>query len=113
MEHETIVEVYSRLNHAGYTGTCRAEPLGLRVITEDRSAEMTVDPNRLLVDEVVRLEGTSAPSEEILIFALRTDDERWRGTWCITHGPELAPEDVDVAQALQLGHARRHGQRVN
>lgn len=107
MEHETIVEVYSRLNEAGYTGTCRAEPEGLKVVTEDRSASMTVDPTCLCVDEVVRLEGTSAPSEEIMIFALRTEDERWRGTWCITHGPELAPEDVDVAQALELAGARR------
>ena len=109
MEHETIVEVYSRLNQAGYTGTCRAEANGLKIISADRSVEMTLSPDSLRVDEVVRLEGTSAPSEEVVIFALGTDDAKWRGTWCITHGPELAPEDVDVAQALELGGARRGG----
>ena len=108
MEHETIVEVYSRLNKLGYTSTCRAQRDGLFLQRENR----LVRAEDVVVDDVIRLEGTSAPSEEVMVFALSAPDKSWRATYCVTHGPELGPEDVAMMQALDLRRARRSGAKV-
>ncbi len=112
MESETIVDTYARLNKQGYTGTCRAEEKGMKVITQDRSHQATCTAKELEVDDVIRLEGTSSPSEQVVIFALRTTDSRWKGTWCVTHGVQLSPPEVSMMQALNVRGARRSGSKV-
>ena len=113
MESETIVDTYARLNKQGYTGTCRAEEQGMKVITQDRSHQATCPADQLEVDDVIRLEGTSSPSEEVVIFAMRTADDRWKGTWCVTHGPQLSAVEVSMMQALNVRGARRSGKKVS
>ena len=113
MDSETIVDTYARLNKQGYTGTCRAEERGMKVITQDRSHEATCAAKDLEVDDIIRLEGTSSPSEEVVIFAMRSSDNRWKGTWCVTHGTQLSPAEVTMMQALNVRGSRRSGSKVS
>lgn len=63
---ETLSEALERLTATGYTEDYRAESLGLR----GRSGTTVHSPEGFEIDQVVRFEGDSDPSDESAIFAL-------------------------------------------
>ncbi len=93
---ESISQAVGRLSEQGYTGQCRAEAGGVRFL-EDGTL---LAPEKVIVEEVVRLEGTSSPDEEAVVFALCTPDKQQRATLCVTYGPDMPLEDSEVVRRL-------------
>ena len=93
---ETMTDICKRLETEGYTGQCRAEINGLRFLPDVG----TFDPSKLHIDQVIRLEGNSVPSEETIIFALSTPDRQTRATYCVSFGPAIDPLDADILEQL-------------
>ncbi len=95
---ETISQAVGRLTEQGYTGQCRAETDGVRFLEEGT----LVAPERVVVEHVVRLEGTSSPDEEAVVFALRCPDSQQRATLCINYGPAMDPDDSEMMRRLTV-----------
>lgn len=95
---ETISQTLGRLSEQGYTGQCRAEEDGLRFL-EDGSLYA---PEEVVVEEVVRLEGTSSPDEESVVFAIASPHGEQRATLCVTYGHNMDPLDSDVVTRLTV-----------
>jgi hypothetical protein len=99
MPTESMVDIYNSLTQAGYTDQCRATPEGLRFL----HADAIYDPEDVQVDKVIRLEGNSVPSEEVVIFALRSPDGAQKCTYSVSHGADMDPIDADMLQRLPMG----------
>lgn len=97
MAMETLMEALARLERSGYVDAYRAEPEGLR----SESTGTVIAPEAFDVDEVVRFEGDSDPSDESAVFALRDRGDRARGTYTVAFGTLMDAMDADVV--LQLG----------
>jgi hypothetical protein len=97
MAMETLSEALRRLGAAGYTDDYRAEGQGLR----SQSNGVVHPPGLFVVDEVVRFEGDSDPSEESAVFALTLDIDGTKGTYTVTYGPMMDTLDADVVRRLQ------------
>ncbi len=95
---ESLVEVLQRLEKKGYGGQCRAESKGVRFLSSDTlfAAE------KVQVDELIRIEGTSSPDEESTVYALSSPDQTLRGTLCVAFGPELPQVDADIVTRLKV-----------
>lgn len=98
MSMESISQAVGRLSEEGYTEQCRAEEGGVRFLDDGAIYE----PEQVVVEEVVRLEGTSAPDEESVIFAVCSPDGRSRGTLCMSYGSQMDATDCDVIARLTL-----------
>ena len=96
MPMETLSEALRRLNAAGYTDGYRAEPPGLK----SRSNGSVLAPDRFRVDEIVRFEGESDPSEESAVFALTSQADGTKGTYTVAYGPTMDALDADVVRLL-------------
>jgi hypothetical protein len=90
MPMETQSEALQRLTAAGYIDDYRAESLGLR----GRADADVRPPESFLVDEIVRFEGESDPSEESIVFALTSQVDGSRGTYTVAFGPVMDPLDA-------------------
>lgn len=67
-------------------------------------------PEDLRVDGVFRLEGTSAPDESVVLFAIRSPDGSCKGTFTSAHGVDSDPLDADTMQRLKVpAHLRGQG----
>jgi len=77
MPTETVSEAVQRLTAAGYTDVYRAEAQGLR----SHSNGTIHPPARFRVDEIVRFEGDSDPSDESALFALTSKTDGTGGTY--------------------------------
>ncbi|HKK71787.1 MAG TPA: hypothetical protein VKA86_11260 [Candidatus Krumholzibacteria bacterium] len=99
MSMETLAEAMQRLQKSGYTEAFRVEDQ--RLVTA--SGEQTFDPTDLHVDETVRFEGESNPSDMSILFALSDPGTGVRGTWSSSFGAEMAAGDAEVVRALE-GH---------
>jgi hypothetical protein len=93
---ETLREAIARLERRGFESAFRPLPDG-RLEYEHRE---TLDPESLVIDEVVRFEGESNPEDEAVLFALRTPDGRIRGTFTATYGPAMDAASVAVIERL-------------
>jgi hypothetical protein len=100
---ETLSEAVDRLRAAGYRDSFRAEAGGIRALGADR----LYAPEQLVIDEVVRFEGTSDPADEAILFALRADDGAVRGTFVSGYGPTIEPEKAELVRRLPAARARR------
>ncbi len=98
MYMETISQAVGRLSEEGYTEQCRAEVGGVRFLDDGAIYE----PEQVVVEEVIRLEGTSAPDEESVVFALRSPDGQSRGTLCMSYGSQMDPIDSEVIARLTV-----------
>ncbi len=89
-----MVDALSRLEADGYTAWFRAQA-GLLVGggVEDR-------PEAFHVDSIVRFEGDTDPSDEAAVFAIIHGLSGTKGTYTVTYGPEMDPDDVDATQRL-------------
>lgn len=68
--------------------------------------EELLDPGRVMIEAVVRLEGDSDPDEEVVIYALSEGPCGRRGTYIVVYGPNTPPDDVAVEAALQDARRR-------
>lgn len=96
MPTQALSQLISRLDQEGYTDVCRTEDDGLHFM----HGHAVYAPEDLQVDHVYRLEGTSAPDEQVVVFALRSPDDRFRGTFSSPHGVDVDPLDADLMQRL-------------
>ena len=96
MPMETVAEALRRLDRAGYTDEFRADAEGLR----SRATGSVRPPEAFHVDEIVRFEGESDPSEESVVVALTPDDAGARGTYTVAFGPLMDPQDADLLRRL-------------
>jgi hypothetical protein len=96
MSMETLSEALRRLTAAGYTDDYRAEAQGLR----SHVNRTLHPPDRFRVDEIVRFEGESDPSDESAIFALELDADGSKGTYTVAYGPMMDPLDAEMVRLL-------------
>ena len=93
---ETVTEALQRLTAAGYTDDYRAATHGLR----SRSDGTVHPPDFFRVDEVVRFEGDSDPSDESAVFALTSDADGTKATYTVAYGPMMDARDADIVRFL-------------
>ena len=97
MAMETVSEALQRLTAAGYTDEYRAEAHGLRSLSKD-----TIHPpSAFSVDEIVRFEGDSDPSDESAVFALTSRADGTRGTYTVAYGPMMDALDAQMVRGLR------------
>lgn len=93
---ETVSDALQRLMAAGYTDDYRAEARGLR----SRSNGTIHPPDRFRVDDIVRFEGDSDPSDESAIFVLTSEADGTKGTYTVAYGPMMDALDADIVRHL-------------
>jgi hypothetical protein len=94
---ETMSEALAELEAAGYRDAFRAEPGGLRALTDGH----LFAPESLVVVAVRRFEGESDPDDMAIVFALRSPSGEVRGTFTAEYGPKLAdPASAEVMSRL-------------
>jgi hypothetical protein len=98
MAIETLSEALQRLSAAGYTDDYRAVRYGLR----SRSSGTIHSPEQFQIEEVVRFEGESDPSDESAIFALTYIGDGTKGTYTVAFGPMMDSLDADMVGRLPL-----------
>ena len=98
---ETLSEALARLEGKGFRDSLRARPGG--DLEHDGEA---LSPESLVIEEIVRFEGTSDPASEAVLFALRSEDDRVRGTLLATYGPQM---DLDAAAAIERLSSKDRG----
>lgn len=99
MEMETLSEALERLAAAGYRDDYRAEPEGLRA----RFTGKLHRPESLVIEQSVRFEGESDPSEEAVVFVLRSETDGTKGTYTVAYGPGMDLGDVAMVGRLKTG----------
>lgn len=98
MAAQTLPDLMKKLHAQGYTAVCRSEEEGLRFAPDN----VVFAPEELRVDGVFRLEGTSAPDESVVLFAVQSPDGQCKGTFTSAHGVDSDPLDADAMQRLQV-----------
>jgi hypothetical protein len=93
---EDVSEALRRLTAAGYADSYRAEARGLK----SRSSGTVHLPETLGVDEIVRFEGDSDPSDECAIFALTSRRDGTRGTFTVAYGSMMDALDAEMVRRL-------------
>ncbi len=107
MSLESLSDALSRLVRSGFGDAFQAEPDGLRA----RIKGTLHKPESLLIEQTVRFEGESDPSEEAIVFALLCEESRTRGTYTVVFGPEMDP--LDVAMVERIREQRRGTRGAN
>ena len=97
---ETLSEAIARLEALGFRDSFEPVDGRLRALGADR----LYAPESLIVEEVVRFEGESDPSEQAILFALRSPSGDVRGTFTTAFGPLADPASVEIVR--QLARAR-------
>jgi hypothetical protein len=102
MPMETLSEAVERLTAAGYRDDFRAERGGLRAM----GTRCLHEPERLVIEDVVRFEGASDPGDEAVLFALRCETHGTKGTYVVSFGPSVDPLDAQMVRRLADGRGR-------
>lgn len=103
MPMETVAEALRRLMADGYTDDFHADGGGLR----SRSTGTVHPPETLRVDEVVRFEGETDPSDESVVFALSSERDGTKGTYTAAFGPSMDALDAAIVPRLGSAASRR------
>lgn len=99
---ETLREAIARLERRGFDRAFQATADGqLRA-----EGEPPRPPEKLIVEETVRFEGESNPGDEAVLFALRSPDDRVRGTFVASYGTQMDPDCAAAIQRLGLDRSR-------
>ena len=93
---ETLSEALRRLERRGFRSAFRATPEGSLALEGGKP----IAPETLVIDETVRFEGESDPEDEAVVFALRSQDGRLRGTFVAAFGPQMEPACAAVLHRL-------------
>ncbi len=99
---EELTAVLERLAAAGYVADFFARDGVLRCAECGEG----LDPVKVHIDDVVRLEGDSDPDEEVAVYALSEGPCGRRGTYVVVYGPQVPDDDVAVEQALRDARRR-------
>jgi hypothetical protein len=97
MAMETLREALERLVRLGYVDEFSADGEGLR----SRATGAIAAPETFRVDEVVRFEGESDPSDESAVFALRPSGDGRRGTYTVAFGTLMDAADAEMVRRLR------------
>lgn len=106
MALETLSQALARLVESGYVESFRAEGGRLRALDSGGLYR----PEDVVVDEIVRFEGTADPGDEAVLFALRSRDGV-RGTYSTAFGTHIPPADAEVVPRLDVEPFRRRARR--
>jgi hypothetical protein len=93
---ETMREALARLEARGFERAFRADLDGRL----EASGQAPLAPEALVIVEVVRFEGESDPGDESVLFALRTPDDRIRGTFVARYGTQIDPACAAALERL-------------
>ena len=93
---ETLREAIARLEALGFRDSFEPADGGLRAL----GAGSVFAPQTLVVEEVVRFEGESDPSEEAILFALRSRSGDVRGTFVAGYGTLSDPARAEIVRGL-------------
>lgn len=93
---ETLIEAISRLEARGFRDSFEASEGRLRALSNGR----LYTPAELVVEEVVRFEGESDPSEQAILFALRSAAGDVRGTFVAAYGALGDPARAEIVRGL-------------
>ena len=93
---ETLSEAIARLERLGFRDSFQPLDGWLRAL----GAERPFAPAELVVEEVVRFEGDSDPSEQAILFALRSPGGDVRGTFVAGYGVLTDPNSAEIVRAL-------------
>jgi len=96
---ETLREAIARLEALGFGDSFEPSEGGLRAL----GAGQRFPPAELVVEEVVRFEGESDPSEEAILFALRSRSGDVRGTFVAGYGVLSDPARAEIVRGLARG----------
>jgi hypothetical protein len=96
MPMETLADALQRLTAAGFVDEFWAEAEGLR----SRATGIVRSPGAFLVDEIVRFEGDSDPSDESAVFALTPLGDGAKGTYTVAFGTLMDELDANVVRRL-------------
>jgi hypothetical protein len=97
-DNTTLLDVLSRYEQAGFTGQFGAEPGGL---VHCYSCGRVLDPQRVELVSLRRLEGASDPDDMLAVAAMRCTECGARGTAVLGYGPDSAPEDGELLLRLE------------
>jgi len=101
-------EAVERLERLGYCEAFRPQGDGLLAVGDDQ----LLAPESLVVEEIVRFEGATDPSDEAVLFALRTRDGRVRGTLAAGYGTQVDPACAAAVRRLPATSAESRTGRV-
>lgn len=94
---ETLQAVLERYGRAGFTGQFGARPAGqLRCFT----CGSDLDPAKVRLHALHRLEGASDPGDEVAVAALECPDCNAKGTIAMGYGLTASREDAIVLKAF-------------
>lgn len=96
MPTESLPDVLTRLSDRGFNDQCRADADGIHFLR----GQAVFAPEDLVVEDVIRLEGTSAPDEQTAIYALVSPDGNLRGSYTVPHGTDEDRWDTDAILRL-------------
>lgn len=83
-----------RLEGRGYTVSFAAVDNWLQ------GGDVSGPPGDFTIDEVVRFEGDTDPADEAAVFALTHAATGVKGSYVITYGPNIDPDDVAIISGL-------------
>jgi len=94
---ETLREALERLENRNFKESLLPRPGGMLARS---GGEGAVAPESLVIEEIVRFEGESDPGDEAVLFALRSQDEKIRGTFVASYGAYTEPDSAAVIRRL-------------
>jgi len=95
----TLVEALESLAAEGFAADFRVVA-GDRPMIRCSSCGVVISPEDAEVVRIIRLEGTSDPSEEVVVAGIRCSGCGSQGTLVATYGPIADGADADVVAAL-------------
>jgi hypothetical protein len=106
---ETLSEAIARLEALGFCDSfqpvearSRAGQVEWRL--RALGAERDFSPAALVVEEVVRFEGESDPSEQAILFALGSPSGDVRGTFVAGYGVLTDPASAEIVRGMSRAH---------
>lgn len=94
----SVAETVEALTERGYAGDFRAGP---GACLREVQSGVSFSAESMRVDSLYRFEGVSDPDEQAIVFALRSPDDRIRGTYVVAYGPGMGPHDAEVVRRLR------------
>ena len=97
-DHTTLTEVLDGYAEAGFTSSFAAHEGG---VVRCDACGTDLDPRRLDMRSLRRLEGASDPDDMLAVVAVQCDLCGASGTMVLGYGPAASDVDGDVLRALQ------------
>lgn len=95
---QTLRQTIAHLQDRGYDASFRPEQGRLLCL----DSGLLIDPRRVKVDEILRVEGDSNPAEQTMVLALHDPKSETRGMWIVQHGPQVSGEASSLLRRLHL-----------